>query len=86
MSLLNDYFEFKNTINKSNVLKHLKSLKKLLATAIDHDVISGEPIKEPGLLIDGPYKMPRDFIHYYETYDIGIPYEYEKYLKEKGIS
>ena len=30
---------------------------------------------------DGEFVFPVDFLRYYKTKDIGIPYEYEAYLK-----
>ena len=38
-----------------------------------------------GQYIDGDFRFPLDFLHYYKNYDIGIPYEYEAYLKEIGV-
>ena len=38
-----------------------------------------------GQYIDGDFRFPLDFLHYYKNYNIGIPYEYEAYLKEIGV-
>ena len=35
-----------------------------------------------GFYDDGEFKFPVDFLRYYKTRDIGIPYEYEEYLKK----
>lgn len=34
---------------------------------------------------DGDFTFPYEFLHYYENYDIGIPPEYEEYLKSIGV-
>ena len=39
-----------------------------------------------GLIEDGDFCYPIDFIHYYEKYDIGIPVEYEKYIASKILN
>ena len=31
------------------------------------------------------FTFPYEFLHYYKNYDIGIPYEYEEYLKSIGV-
>jgi hypothetical protein len=47
------------------------------------DIFTNEPIEQSGIIEDGEFTFPIDFIHYYEKYDIGIPKEYEKYIKSK---
>ena len=43
-------------------------------------MFTGERI-QAGKYKDGKYVFPLDFLHYYKNYDIGIPLEYEEYLK-----
>ena len=43
-------------------------------------MVTGERI-QAGIYKDGKYVFPLDFLHYYKNYDIGIPLEYEEYLK-----
>lgn len=38
-----------------------------------------------GKCVDGEFVFPLDFLHYYKNYDIGIPYDYEEYLKSMGV-
>ena len=38
-----------------------------------------------GLYDDGEFTFPLEFLHYHKYYDIGIPYEYEEYLKSIGV-
>jgi hypothetical protein len=45
-----------------------------------YDIFTGERLEMAGLIEDGDFCFPIDFIHYYEKYDIGIPIEYEKYI------
>lgn len=35
-----------------------------------------------GVYLDGDFSFPMEFLRYYKRYDIGIPYEYEEYLKQ----
>lgn len=43
-------------------------------------MFTGEKLQE-GVYQDGDFKFTLDFLHYYKNYDIGIPLEYEEYLK-----
>ncbi len=49
-----------------------------------YDIFTGERVTA-GMYIDGAFRFPTDFLHYYEHYDIGIPYGYEEYLKSIGV-
>ncbi len=77
-----DYKKFKNTISKEKVIEYLESDKvdKWYSSMPSYDIFTGKPI-ECGLLEDAEYIIPMEFLHYYKNYDIGIPYEYEEYLK-----
>ena len=75
-----DYRNFKNSISKKQVISHIESLDKGLTSLPTKDLFTGEPL-QAGLYEDGEFIFPIDFLHYYKNYDIGIPYEYEAYLK-----
>ena len=77
-----DYKKFKNTIPKEKVIAYLESdkVEKCYGFMVSRDMFTGEKI-ECGLLEDAEYIIPMEFLHYYKNYDIGIPYEYEEYLK-----
>lgn len=78
------YKDIKNHLNKSDVLNYIKALPiaGVAPMSVD-DIFSGEPLEQAGIIEDGEYTFPIDFIHYYEKYDIGIPIEYEKYIETK---
>ena len=77
-----DYKKLKNTIPKEKVIAYLESdkVEKCYGFMVSRDMFTGEKI-ECGLLEDTEYIIPMEFLHYYKNYDIGIPYEYEEYLK-----
>ena len=76
------YRKFKNAISKEKVIQHIESKKvRKGATSIaTYDMFTGERIYA-GIFEDGEFMFPFDFLHYYKNYDIGIPYDYEEYLK-----
>ena len=47
------------------------------------DIFDGQIIEQAGIIEDGDFIFSLDFIHYYEKYNIGIPKEYENYIKDK---
>ena len=77
-----DYRKLKNTIPKEKVIEHIESDKvnKGATSLATFDIITGERL-QAGMFVDGNFAFPFDFLHYYKNYDIGIPYEYEEYLK-----
>lgn len=75
-----DFLSFKNDIDKDKVIKHIESLGDWLASEMCTDMFTGEEFNA-GVYDDGPFTFPVDFLRYYKTQDIGIPYEYEAYLK-----
>jgi hypothetical protein len=78
------YKKIKNQISKTDILLYLKSLPiAAVAPMSVYDIFTGEPLEQAGLIDDGEFRFPIDFIHYYENYDIGIPLEYERYIKAK---
>ena len=75
-----DYRNFKNTIRKEKVIAHIETLEEWNTSLPTKDIFTGEKLRA-GLYQDGDFVFPLDFLHYYKNYDIGIPYEYEQYLK-----
>ena len=76
------YKNIKNHLNKSDVLSYIKALPIAgVAPMSVEDIFSGEQLEQAGIIEDGDFTFPIDFIHYYEKYDIGIPVEYEKYIE-----
>ena len=76
-----DFELFKNSIKKEKVIQHIESLDDWIASAMSRDMFSGEQFSA-GVYEDGDFTFPVDFLRYYKTRDIGIPYEYEDYLKK----
>lgn len=79
-----DYRKFKNTLSRESIINHIESLDPALACVISRDIFTGEKLTA-GQYIDGEFRFPLEFLHYYKNYDIGIPPEYEAYLKEQGV-
>ena len=75
-----DFVEIKNAIDKKTVVEHIESLGAAICSIRSHDIFTGEKFNS-GFYIDGEFQFPVDFLRYYTTRDIGIPYEYEEYLK-----
>ena len=79
-----DYKKFRNQLPKETILNYLKNLPiAAIAPMSVWDIFTGEYLELAGLMEDGNFIFPIDFIHYYEKYPIGIPEEYEKYIIEK---
>lgn len=83
-STFTDSFEelskINNKIDKKKVIKHIENLDVWATSLPTYDMFTGERI-QAGKYKDGKYVFPLDFLHYYKNYDIGIPLEYEEYLK-----
>ena len=78
------YKKIKNKLNKTKVLAYLKQLPiAAVAPVSTKEIFTGEYLEQAGLMEDGDFCFPTDFIYYYENYDIGIPVEYEKYLMNR---
>lgn len=75
-----DYKLFKNSIPKGDIIRHIESLPAAYACMQSFDIITGKELS-PGLYTDNNFAFPTDFLHYLKDYDIGIPYEYERYLE-----
>ena len=76
-----DYRRFKNNLPREKIISHIESLEEWLTSLPSYDIFTGEPL-HAGMYIDGDFRFPYEFLHYYKNYDIGIPYEYEEYLKK----
>ena len=84
----NDEFDsykmIKNELKKSDILTYMKKLPiAAIAPMSTADIFTGERLEQAGIIEDGGFTFPIDFIYYYENYNIGIPLEYEKYLKQR---
>lgn len=78
------YKTIKNKTKKSDILDYIKNLPiAAVAPMTTRDVFDGEPIEQAGIVVDGNFTFPTDFVHYYEKYNIGIPLEYENYILNK---
>lgn len=76
------YLKFKNDLPKDRIIRHIEEdLKPGIACMQTFDIFTGEELVA-GQYKDGKFAFPTDFLHYLKKYDIGIPYEYEEYLKE----
>lgn len=78
------YKAFTNTISREGIIRHIESLDPAYACLETYDIFTGEELTA-GQYIDGVFGFPLDFLHYYKNYDIGIPPEYEAYLKKQGV-
>ena len=75
-----DFERIKNSIDKEKVIQHIETLEKWLSPTQSTDMFTGEKFNA-GFYEDGDFRFSVDFLRYYKTQDIGIPYEYEEYLK-----
>ena len=76
--------KFKNSIPKKSVIQHIESMDFGISSTPMYDIFTGEEFRA-GIYEDGPFTFPIDFLRYYKTQNIGIPYEYEDYLKSIGV-
>lgn len=79
-----DYRQFRNIISREAIIRHIESLSPALACLESRDIFTGERLVA-GQYIDGDFRFPYEFLHYYKNYDIGIPPDYEAYLKQIGV-
>ena len=80
-----EYRKFKNTLPREKIYEHMLQVDarhRWRAAVETHDIFTGEKLTA-GLCIDGDFRFPLDFLHYYKNYDIGIPYDYEAYLRDE---
>ena len=48
----------------------------------NHEIFTGKQFTiSPGYYRDGDFIYPTDFLYYLKNYDIGVPQEYEDYLR-----
>ena len=84
----NDDFEvyrnYRNSIPKEKICSHMDSLEKWSTSLTARDIFTGEKLYARKI-VDGEFVFPPEFLHYYKNYDIGIPPEYEEYLKSIGV-
>lgn len=82
-----EYKKIKNKISKAKIIKHIESLQPLcLCPTPAFDMFTNERLLSPGYYKDGDFVFPIEFLHYYKKYDIGVPKEYEEYIKTvRGI-
>ena len=76
------YRGFRNKLPKSKIYEHMDSLSKWRTSVETVEIFTGEKLMA-GKCIDGDFVFPLDFLHYYKNYDIGIPYDYEAYLRDE---
>ena len=75
-----DYLNYHNTLLKSTVSDYMRTLPMSVSSFPVTDIFTGKHDGNGALYNDGPFTFPVQFLRYYETYDIGIPPEYEDYL------
>ena len=73
---------YTNTIEKGKVIKHIETLPLALMCSLgkSKDVFTGEEFPA-GFYDDGQFRFTTDFLRYYKQGKVGLPYEYEEYLK-----
>ena len=77
---LEDFKAFKNSLPKDKVISHIESLDDWISSTNSTDIFNGGQFNA-GVYHDGDFTFPVDFLRYYKSQDIGIPPEYETYLK-----
>ncbi len=79
-----DFKMLQNDLDKDKVLKYIKNLPVAgVCPMTARDIFTGEELEMAGVYIDGDFKFPVEFAHYYEKYDIGIPKDYADYIKDR---
>lgn len=79
-----EYRKFKNTLPREKIYEHMLQVDarhRWRAVVETHDIFTGEELTA-GKCVDGDFVFPYEFLHYYKNYDIGIPYDYEAYLRD----
>lgn len=75
------YKKYRNRLKKAEILKYIKALPLAgVCPMTVKDIFTGERLEQAGIIEDGQFTFPADFIHYFEKYDIGIPTEYENHI------
>lgn len=73
------YREYQNKIPKHKIVEHMECLKVWRTSLKNEDHFTHVRL-DSGVIEDGDFVFPLDFIHYLKDYDIGVPPEYEAYL------
>lgn len=76
------YRRMKNKIPKEKVIAYIETLDVWATSEPSYEIFTGEKMRA-GLFEDGDFTFPYEFLHYYKNYDIGIPYDYEAYLRDE---
>lgn len=76
------YRRMKNNIPKEKVIAHIETLDVWATSEPSYEIFTGEKMRA-GLFEDGDFTFHYEFLHYYKNYDIGIPYDYEAYLRDE---
>lgn len=79
-----EYRKIQNHVAREKILNYIKNLPiAAIVPMTVEDIFDGEEIEQAGLYEDGDFTFPLDFLHYYKKYDIGIPLDYEKYIRTR---
>ncbi len=79
-----DFKNLENDLPKEEILKYIQNLPVgAISPMIVTDMFTGDRIELVGLYIDDDFIFPLEFLYYYKNYDIGVPKEYENYIKTK---
>lgn len=71
----------KNAIDRNWVIQHIEQMEDYLASAQIADRYTGEMFNA-GFYRDGDFVFSTDFFRYYKAGHVGLPLEYEDYLKQ----
>lgn len=78
-----DFVIIKNSIDKEKVIDRIENSEDVdfaISSTQSTDMFTGEKFNA-AIYSDGDFNFTIDFLRYYKSHDIGIPYEYEEYLK-----
>ena len=77
------YLKYHNTLPREVIRNRICSLEiAYCPMGSPRDEFMGIDLDYVGTYHDGPFSFPIDFLRYFDTFGIGIPPEYEKYLIE----
>lgn len=76
-----EYMGYHNSLARDVIESHIRGLPVAYSPmGLQRDNFMDIDLNDTGLVDDGPFRFPIDFIRYYSTFKIGIPLEYEQYL------
>ena len=79
------YKKIENDLSRTKVLNYIKNLPIAAVSPMTvKDIFDGQRLEQAGIIEDGDFTFPIDFIHYYEKYNIGIPKDYEDYIRTRA--